>query len=287
MGCSNATDQMACLRSTDINKILTFNRNAPPPAGISTPEYILWFSPLIDGVTVSGPSQAAFNEGKFVKVPMMIGDATNEGNSLIPNITSIEEVKGLVQLGAPGISDTQIDQIVAAYNNPRPLPQHTPYFSVAADIQGEAGFICPGIQTSQAAAKYLPASTIWNWRYNTTEQLEVDEGLEAWHNSDIFPIFGPKQLGPASVSDPRGYSYLPGSSNAAIVPIIRHYFISFIKHLDPNIERYAGSPIWETWGSQGGQRLRIQTNDTAMEDVTQEQLDRCQLWWDLDYLTRQ
>jgi carboxylesterase type B len=236
---------------------------------------------------VSGPSQTAFNEGKFVKVPMMIGDTTNEGNTLIPNVTTLEEVAGLVTLEIPGLTTAQLEQIISAYNNPRPIPQHTPYFSVGADIVGDAIFICPGIQASQAAAKFLPAGAIWNYRYNTTEQLEVDEGREAWHNSDLFPIFGPTQVGPDAATSPLGYSYLPGGDNAAIVPVIRHYYFSFIKHLDPNVERYPGSSVWETWGSANGQRLRIQTNDTAMEDVTQAQLDRCQLWWDLNDLVRQ
>jgi acetylcholinesterase len=262
---------------------------ALPPAGVPTPAYSLWFSPLIDGVTISGPSQAAFLDGRFAKVPMMVGDTTNEGNALIPNVTSLEDVAGLVTLEVPGISAAQISQIITAYNNPRPLPQRGPYFSVAADIVGDALFICPGIQLSQAAAKYLnPGSSIWNYRYNSTEQLEVDQGLEAWHNSDLVPIFGPTQVGPnsaASAPSSFGYSYLPGGDNAAIVPVIQHYYFSFIKHLDPNVERYPGSPEWGTWAD--GQRLRIQTNDTAMEDVSEEQLDKCQLWWDLNDLVRQ
>lgn len=249
------------------------------------PAFSLWFSPLIDGVTISGPSQAAFQAGKFVKVPMMIGDTTNEGNSLIPPVSSIEEVAGLVLYQVPGISMEQLQEILVAYNNPRPIPKHSPYFSIAADITGDALFICPGIQLSQAAAEYLPSGAIWNYRYNTTEQRAVDEGLEAWHNSDLPAIFGPTQVGPLLFG--LGYSYLPGGENAAIVPVMQHYYFSFIKHLDPNVERYPGSPVWGTWGEGNGQRLRIQTGDTAMEDVEQEQLDRCRLWWDLNDLVRQ
>ncbi|CAJ2506748.1 Uu.00g079340.m01.CDS01 [Anthostomella pinea] len=289
MGCANATDQMACLRATDINKIQTFDRNAAPPAGVPTPNMAMWFSPLIDGVFVTGPQQDSFSQGKFVKVPMITGDATNEGNTFAPNASTTEEVTALAQLEFVNLTDAQIDTIVAAYDHPRPLPQHAAYFSVVADILGEFGFICPVNKVSMGVAAHLSPDQVWNYRWNTTEQLEVDMGWEAWHTSDIIPFFGPGQAsGPDGYEDlDIGYSFYPGGENAAIVPVLQHYLISFIKNLDPNVERYAGSPEWENWGEGLGQRLRIQTNATAMEEVPQDQVDRCNMFWDLNDIMKQ
>ena len=103
----------------------------------------------------------------------MIGDATDEG-SLIPDVSTLEEVKISMQRVAPGFSDDQVDRVIDAYNHPRPLPMHGPYFSVVADIMGEAGFICPGNRISTSLPKRsgttggIPRSSrrwIWAWRY--------------------------------------------------------------------------------------------------------------------------
>lgn len=283
MGCSEAADQLACLREIDISKILKFDQSAPPPPGVPMPLPSLWFQPLIDGDFIRGPQLDAFEAGKFMKVPVMVGDATNEGNSLSPNVSALEEVRAMVQMVATGLSEDQVNRVIDAYNDPRPLPMHGPYFSVAADIVGEFGFICPGNLISTEVAKHVSPAKIWNYRWNTTEQSQVDMGLEAWHTSDLTAVFGPGHAGPAPFPiENFGESYLPGGENAGIVPVIQHYYFSFIKHLDPNVERLEGSPIWENWGTETGQRLRIQTNDTAMEDVPSDQVERCGMWWEFN-----
>ena len=42
------------------------------------------------------------------------------------------------------------------------------------------------------------------------------------------------------------------NENAASVPILMHYFISFIQALDPNKYRYESAPVWDSWGSGAG-----------------------------------
>uniref|UniRef100_A0A093XI19 Carboxylic ester hydrolase n=1 Tax=Talaromyces marneffei PM1 TaxID=1077442 RepID=A0A093XI19_TALMA len=64
---------------------------------------------------------------------------------------------------------------------------------------------------------------------------------------------------------------LPG-----IVPVVQAYWTSFARAHDPNVWRLEGSPEWKTWGS--GQRLKIQTNSTAMEMVDRQQIENCEFW---------
>ncbi|KAI0017585.1 putative carboxylesterase [Xylariomycetidae sp. FL0641] len=295
MGCANATDQMACLRAVDAETVLTFDRAAAPPAGVPTPMAAMWFEPLIDGGFVPAPQQDLFAAGRFVKVPAIVGDATNEGNVFAPNLTSLDAFKDAQREQYANLSDVQIEWIAAAYEPPVQWPQHALYFSLAAAAMGEAVFICPGQRINRDVAQYLAPNQTWNYRWNTTEDLARDMGYGAYHVSDSIAVFGPD---PADIVIPPedhsqagresfGYSYLPGGENAAIVPVLQHYFISFIKHLDPNVERYADAPLWEEWGTGDGQRLLIQTNETAMEDVPRDQVDRCHLWWGLNYINKQ
>ena len=113
-------------------------------------------------------------------------------------------------------------------------------------------------------------------------------GLEVWHGSDLIAVFGPDHSGPPPFPiEDFGSSYTAGGENAAIVPVLQHYYFSFIKHLDPNLERFEGSPQWENWDTASGQRLKIQTNDTVMEEVPSGQVERCQMWRELNHVIRE
>lgn len=111
-------------------------------------------------------------------------------------------------------------------------------------------------------------------------------------------------LGPDNIS---GFGAGEGSSyktyNAPIVHMFMAYWISFVRTLDPNILRERGSPEWATWGwdsssldengdaveSEGGgmedrgrrgkaKRLLVELGDTRMEEVGEEESDRCRFW---------
>ena len=283
MGCSDAEDQMACLRALDIAKIQSFNRSTPAPGKAP------WFNPVIDGEFVTGPQRDAFRGGRFVKVPLIIGDAADEGSMFAPNASDLDTVKKTVQATFARLSDEQVQQVVDAYPAPTPVASHAKYFSVISAIAGESIFICPGNAISAGASNHVArGDTTWNYRWNTTEELAVQAGLGAWHTSDLIAVFGPGHTGDDSGPLPGlGTTYNPDGANAAIVPIIQHYFISFIKTLNPNTLRHKGSPSWDNWGAGNGHRLRIQTNNTAMEAVPQAQADRCDVWSSLNNLIQQ
>lgn len=71
---------------------------------------------------------------------------------------------------------------------------------------------------------------------------------------------------------PKSYST---SLNAPEIPIIRSYWLSFIRAYDPNVYRWPGSPTWERWSSDTAQRIMFQTNNTRMEAVPTDQRERC------------
>lgn len=71
VGCSNATDQLACLRSTDYENL---------NAAINTTEAYTFF-PYPDGDMIQGSTAEQLINGSFVRVPYMIGANSDEGTA--------------------------------------------------------------------------------------------------------------------------------------------------------------------------------------------------------------
>ena len=184
----------------------------------------------------------------------------------------------------PTLSDGELDQILAAYPlDGTTLPEHAEYFPQASAIFGDSYFTCPGNFISQSVAQYFSPSSIWNYRYNVIDQALVAEGLGVTHTFETAAIFGVEYAG---VGGDTGSSY--ATYNAPIVPQVMAYYISFVTSLDPNAYRFGGSPTWDNWGAgQGGKRLKIQTDETAMEEVPQDQIAKCALWYSLQYTLKQ
>ena len=154
-----------------------------------------------------------------------------------------------------------------------PVPDHPAYFPSAAAAYGEATFTCVGIYISQKFATLNDPYKVWYYRYNVLQPIDIDSGMGVPHVSELPAIFG---LG--NVDDDPNSDYK--TLNAEIIPVVMNYFISFIRDLSPNRYKFSGAPHWESFGDgkDGGRRLKLQTNVTAMELIPQDQLKRCEFW---------
>lgn len=277
-GCSNATNALSCLRSVDLATIQAADVTLPWPEAGDEPRPLWYWLPVTTGPGTLVPANFydSFEAGKFVKVPLLIGDDTDEGTVFAYNASTKEDVSRFFKNNYPLLNQTQLDQINEAYPLTDPLPNHAAYFPSAAAAYGDGTFTCPGNEIAETMSKFYDPSKVWNYRYNVIDPGNVAAGLGVTHTFETAAIFGPGFAG--SVAD----SYY--TTNAEIVPVVMNYYISFIRALDPNVYRYPGTPVWETWGDFGGGRgfrLKFETNDTVMEEVPQQLADRCALWKDL------
>ncbi|OQD82165.1 hypothetical protein PENANT_c023G06290 [Penicillium antarcticum] len=268
LDCDNASDSLTCLRALKIEPLQKFNIDKPFPGGSTTPSPLWYFLPVVDGDLIPGPLYSLFSQGKFIQVPLIVSDDTNEGTGFAYNASTPSEVAQFMKNNYPGLSQDQLNAINDAYPLMDPLPKHAAYFSSAAAAYGEATFTCPGNLMAAAMAK--KSSRVWNYRFNVRDPTEIANGMGVPHVFDLPAIFG---IG--ETNEPT-YSY--ANSNSKIVPVTMDYYISFIKALDPNVYRNQEAPEWLSWGSGTGQRLRLQTNATQMEDLPRAQLDRCSMW---------
>ncbi|KUI59697.1 Lipase 1 [Cytospora mali] len=277
-GCSLAEDALHCLRSVDLDTIQAANIDLPFPGGSDDPAPKWYWLPVMTGPGTLVPDRLydSFLSRKFVKVPLLVGDDTDEGTYFAANASTQSQVSQFLKNNYPGLNETQLDQINSAYPLTEPFPEHAAYYPSAAAAYGDSTFTCPGNTMAESMSSFYDSYKVWDYRYNVLDPSILAEGFGVPHTFETSAIFGPGYAGSASES----YYTI----NAEIVPVIMSYYVSFIRSLNPNTYRYQGSPAWETWGDLGngrGFRLKIQTNDTVMEEVPQQLADRCSLWREL------
>ncbi|OGM41648.1 putative carboxylesterase [Aspergillus bombycis] len=267
VGCST----MSCLRSANITVIQKAQATSPDPTDPTRTTPSFWdFVPVVDGTLIQDRLYPLFAQEKFIRVPLIVGGDTDEGSNFAYNATSPADVSESLTSLYPSLSSNQLQSINRAYQGMESIPLHAEYFPAASAAFGDAVFTCPGIHmsTQMTRAYLVGGEKVWSYRYNVQDPETLNKGLGVPHTFETEAIFGPGYGG--------GLSSSITNINAGIVPIVMNYYISFVKTLDPNSFRAEGAPYWMPWGA--GERLKIQTNQTATEVIPGTQKDRCALW---------
>ncbi|KAL4888096.1 Alpha/Beta hydrolase protein [Aspergillus ambiguus] len=268
-GCAGAADTLACLRRLDTARLQRENINTPLPRAQQAPLYM--YGPVVDNDLVQDYTYRLFHQGKFIKVPVIFGDATDEGTIFVPKNTSdLGEADTFIQDQFPEIELHHLAKINNWYlreDQLRSYPNAGPYWKPTSNAYGEMRYICPGIDMSSIYAKAGIKS--WNFHYAVTDPALEASGEGTTHTVELFAIWGPQYI---PTKAPASYY----TSNAPIIPVMQGYWTSFIKSLDPNLYRHPGSPEWREWGSDGeDRRIFIRTGETRMESVPEAQKERC------------
>lgn len=280
VGCSHAKSTMACLRAAPLARIQAANIDLSFSGSSSAP--IWYWLPVTEGPGSLVPDLLynSFASGNFVKVPLMVGDDNDEGTVFVTNASKAAQVSAFLKTNYPQLRPPDLIHINKAYprvENP-PLTRAA-YFASLAAAYGEATFTCPGNTLANAMADGFGEGKVWNYRVNIQDPMNVAAGLGVPHVFENVAVFGRGNTG--------AYNPAWTTTNAAIIPVIMNYYISFIRDLDPNTYKFSPAPMWESWGGGLGRRLRLQTNQTGMEEVPVDQADRCALWRALSNRTQQ
>jgi carboxylesterase type B len=270
-GCSNSQDTLTCLRNLDVSALQHKNINRPYPGAKDAPLFL--YGPTIDEDLVQDYTYRLFNEGKFIKVPVIFGDDTNEGTTFVTrSVASVDAADRFIQNQFPYMTQSQVSKINSIYLTPNQtmsFPNAGSYWRPASTAYGEIRYICPGIDLSSIySAAGVPS---WNYHYAVQDPDSEAAGLGTYHTVEVNAIWGPENAGGGA---PPSYY----TTNAAIVPLMQRYWTSFIVSLDPNTRRLGSSPEWQTWGKgdDAYRRIFIRTGETRMESVSHEQRVRCQ-----------
>lgn len=202
----------------------------------------------------------------------------NEGSYFAVNAASPQNISTFFINNYPKLTAAD----TAAINNEYPLSQNPPvashaeYFSAASNAYGESTFNCPGLLIDRVYANCVGSA--WSYRYNVLDPANVAQGLGTPHVAEIPAVWGVGSAG--------GVGTAYQTTNAVDVPLTMDYWISFVRTLNPNTYREAGSPYWDTFG-RNQQRLLFYTNNTHMETVPQAQRQRCAFWESLSIVMEQ
>lgn len=273
---------MRCLRTLDASTVQTLGYT--PHEQAMALESQLLFQPVIDGDLFTAPLYHLFAQGKFLAVPLIAGCDTNEGSLFAPNASQRSDVVSFVQSWSPQLQRPQIQQLLDLYPPAEfaPVPGRARFFPPASQIFADGVFLCP---TAWITSRRR-IQRVWSYRYNVRDHVAVAAGLGVPHTFETEAIFGPGQaesIRPGFLGAGASYS----TYNAAVVPLLQNYLISFVKDLDPNSFRSSGSPFWAPSRPDSAVRLKIQTNRTAMEALPHDLQERCDLWYSFEGIVRQ
>lgn len=271
---------MACLRSKDTVTLHAADVMAPFPGAPANVTPKFYYLPVVDGSFSPDYLYNLLEQGRLVRVPVIVGDDTDEGSGFTPNVASSEQFLQFIKANFPHLTKRELGIMKKLYPLGIPFPQHEPWFTPAMMAYGESTFICPGLEITKSVAVYLTPGKVWNYRYNVHDDQNVAAGLGVPHVSEKPAIYGPGNAGSCD-----NCSYL--TYNKPMVPIVMNYWISFIRSLDPNTHKDSSAPEWQPWGFQGNRRLKIELDATGMEPVPRDLLERCLLWKSLVPITQQ
>ncbi|KAL8727112.1 MAG: hypothetical protein Q9181_005824 [Wetmoreana brouardii] len=274
---NKSDDTLACLRSLSSDELQGQNIGTPFPSTSRRPLFA--YNPTLDYDFIPDYTLNLFSSGRFLKIPAIYGDVTNEGTIMVPRSTkTTEDSNNWLQAQFPLLNTTQKDWIQKTY--PPSEQEYSirsgKYWHSTADAYGELRYICPGMFLNDAYTKHNVKGN-WNYRYAVLVPGALKSGIGTPHIAELNAIWG------APPGSPPSYK----SSNANMIPVLQHYWTSFIRTFDPNIHRLEGTPRWEEWGSSafgGGEenarrrRILFQNgggNVTEMESVDQGQWERC------------
>ncbi|KFY65229.1 hypothetical protein V496_02727 [Pseudogymnoascus sp. VKM F-4515 (FW-2607)] len=266
-GCNSASDTLECLRKLPERDLQAINFNIPTPGGTEDLPLFM-YSNVVDGDITTDFTYKLFEEGKFIKVPVIFGDDTNGGTIFAPmSADTPTAMNYFLQTQFPLLTKQHLQRVDELYPQGKKFPGAGRYWQSTSDAYGHMRYMCPSLYISDVYAKESIPS--WNYRYNVEDPVSKDNGLGVSHTIEVFAIFGPQYSRGGAPA-----SYYSINKNA--VPLMQGYWTSFIRTYDPNEFRMEGSPRWEEWGGgKGMNRIRLETNTTAMEVVDSETQRRC------------
>ncbi|KAK3487376.1 Alpha/Beta hydrolase protein [Neurospora crassa] len=318
VGCStvNSEEQLNCLRSRNVTSLQAANHAQHFPGHDGPLLPIFYWTPCVDGDFLQDLPYRLIRRGRLLNVPILFGTNTDEGSVFAYDSLTPSDLTNFFTTNYPHLTPSDMRHILSLYPQLPPLPNRNPWYPTTSFAYGEATFICPSNNFLDAFVSASPSPSpssssppppsnqtqrrkAFAYRFNVRDFTLQAAGVGVPHLFDAAAIFGPDNISGFGAGEGSSYK----TYNAPIVPMFMAYWISFVRTLNPNILREGGSPEWVTWGwdsfslsgngdavgSEGDgvehrgrrgktKRLLVELGDTRMEEVGEEESDRCRFW---------
>lgn len=235
-GCSSASNTLQCLRDLDYTDLLNAANSV---SGIfSYTSVDLSYLPRPDGTVLTDSPDALIREGKYAKVPFIIGDQEDEGTIFAlfqSNLTTVDDVVSyLSTVFFHNATKEQIQELVATYSDDAGdlSPYRTsilnnwyPQYMRLAAVLGDLTFTLTRRVFLNIAQSVNPDVPFWSYLSSYDHGTPI---LGTFHGSDLLQVF---------------FGVLPDYASDAI----RSYYLSFIYNLNPNDgSSYSEWPQWSS-----------------------------------------
>lgn len=246
IGCADAPDVLACLRSKTVQEILN---TLPGEASIlSTAEK---WDFTVDGYALPDSPGRALESGNFNTVPLIAGTTGNEASIFTGkfNITTPAQYEAFVR----AFFKENADEVLALY----PVSAYPSPKAALDALISDISFVCPTRRFTRAVAKHQPKTFLYHFTYVTRVGAQL--GLGAFHGSEIPFVFG-------NLANPT-------PQERALSDAMMTYWTNFAKSGDPNDGTL---PTWPAYTLGEDEHVQLDTPIAAGRELRKPYCD----FWD-------
>jgi para-nitrobenzyl esterase len=229
---------LAAMRAMSIEKLLEYiPRIVPKVRGLTTPRIL---RPIHDGYVLPRQEAAAYDDGDFMHVPLMVGSTANEGGWAVGDlpINTVAEYRAYMQQNFGDATG----EALSLY----PVERDAEVKSRLAEVFGDTQFTYGARSVAQASARYQPKTFRYLFRQGT-----------AAHADDTPYVFG--NLPESATADDRRVSEMQMTA-----------WTRFAATGDPNGD---GVPPWPQYESGADAYLEIGARVQLHDHWRSEHLD--------------
>ena len=259
-GCTGgvATDSLDCLRNVDYETFHNAANSVPSLLSLNVVERSYDPRPA-PGSALPSPPDEMVKQGRFAKVPFIIGDQEDEGtlfSIFIANLSTPTDVIDFYSSRLPDAPRSLVEQLVSSYDDfsshgspfrtdNSPLNNIYPQYKRIAAIFGDLYFNLARREFLEYAAHVYGDDGLPGWSFLSTYYHGLPV-LGTTHFSDIIKVFD-------------GDAKRPFATSA-----MRQYIFSFLYHRDPNHHGSGESLYWPRWSLEGRAMLNISSHDALI-----------------------
>lgn len=257
VGCSGASDELACLRGKSVKELLIpvptdgLPDGGAPPGGSQfsggTPRWD--FNPVVDGTVIPDQPRALAEADKFAKVPYVLGSNFEEGKLFLLAAKAVtSDTEYMAALGRLfGAASTTVAATYPASSFPTPQ-------DALVRVWGDYRLGCPTYESAQRFAKH--GAPVWIYHFSRTTPAIA--GLGPTHGTEMPYVFGTLSK--------------PGADDATLSDTMQGYWTRFAKSGDPN----GGSALaWPAFDDTSDKSLDL---DVPPSVLTGYRRKECDMW---------
>lgn len=273
--CSN----LHCLRSLDSDTIQAANNATLFPG---EPVALFPYGPVIDHKLFTDNPQAMLQAGNFShERSLIIGSSHTEGTLFVPLANKTADIDAFLRLQFPALTEADLDAANSLYSTvPHTFPgvnvtKSSLFYKVAA-MYGDVSFTCPTLKFTSVLSE--SGVDVYYFRDSIIDPTELAAGYIVPHTWEVQAIWGP-EYAINYVALPGAKSYDVGGGNRHAVLEVQDFWIRFATSGGSlnSSKNSTQTPVWSRY-NDGQQRLRLQTNASTMEQISQTEVDRCAYW---------